>query len=120
MEAKEIIAKLRAFINDDDNLDWHESFGPDNWSKHPNKTEHGWVVPGLPGYVTCVDYYGGEGEGEVWYRVFKLRTPQEDRYFYLPGYYQSYHGATINDDEIHEVFPKQVVKTEWADKKESK
>ncbi len=28
--------------------------------------------------------------------------------------------AFINDDEIHEVFPKQVVRTEWVNKRESK
>ena len=121
MESSEIIAKLREFINtDDDQGYWYEAFSMDRYIKDPHKTEHGWVIPGLEGYVTCVDSYGGEGQGDEWYKVFKLRTPMADRYFYLPGYYRSFDGATINDEDMHEVYPKQVVKTEWAAQKESK
>lgn len=63
--------------------------------------------------------YGGAGCGEKYYYVFKLNSPNPghplgpvvERYFKVDGYYASYDGGYY--DELYEVFPKQVLRTEW-------
>lgn len=57
--------------------------------------------------------YGGEGCGEKYYYVFSLLDLNHGvtRYFKVDGYYASYDGGYY--DELYEVFPKQVLRTEW-------
>jgi hypothetical protein len=65
------------------------------------------------GVFEYVDNYGGEGQGDSYWLVFKF-TPAagtEGRTFKIDGYYQSYDGGYY--DELYEVFPKQVMVTQW-------
>jgi hypothetical protein len=69
--------------------------------------------------ITIVDQEGGgEGEGEHWHSVFKIQ--QDDscdiHYYYIPGYYYSYDGSTIEWDSIYEVEPYEKVVTAWRKK----
>lgn len=59
---------------------------------------------------------GGEGEGEHWHSVLKavdVADPTIVRYFYIPGYYASYEGTTIDFDDIYEVTPFDKVVVDW-------
>lgn len=59
---------------------------------------------------------GGEGEGEHWHSVLKavdVADPTIVRYFYIPGYYASYDGTTIDFDDIYEVTPFDKVVVDW-------
>jgi hypothetical protein len=92
-----------------------------------NAGDLGVDAPGI-GKMILVEQYGGEGRGDEYWFVFKvgpLLTPDESddvskgrafepefRYFKVDGYYQSYSGGDY--DEVYEVFPKQVVRTEWS------
>ena len=53
-----------------------------------------------------VYHYGGEGEGEQYYTVWKFSRDNEEVYFKFDGYYQSYDGATYN--KYFQVKPKEV------------
>jgi hypothetical protein len=62
------------------------------------------------GMLYFVDSYGGEGEGDQYWYVFKVAGPV-NRFFKVDGYYQSYSGGEY--DNLYEVFPKQVQVTQW-------
>lgn len=73
----------------------------------------GVVIPDF-GIAHLVEQYGGEGQGEQYWFVFKLVTDPHERYFKVDGYYASYDGGYY--DEIYEVFPKQVTVTQYEQK----
>jgi len=59
---------------------------------------------------------GGEGSGEHWHSVLKAVDVADSnivRYFYIPGYYASYDGTTIDFDDIYEVTPFEKVVIDW-------
>jgi len=59
---------------------------------------------------------GGEGSGEHWHSVLKAVDVADSkivRYFYIPGYYASYDGTTIDFDDIYEVTPFAKVVVDW-------
>jgi hypothetical protein len=56
--------------------------------------------------MVSVYHYGGEGEGEQYYTVWKFSRDKEEVYFKFNGYYQSYNGSTY--DEYFQVEPKEV------------
>lgn len=70
--------------------------------------------------IECVDQEGGgEGEGEHWHSVIKAESravPGSARYFYIPGYYASYDGTTIDYDYAFEVEPFEKVVIDWKRK----
>jgi hypothetical protein len=47
--------------------------------------------------TASVYHYGGEGQGETYYTVWKFSRDKEEVYFKFDGYYQSYDGATYNE-----------------------
>lgn len=57
---------------------------------------------------------GGEGGGSAVCRVYKVTNKVDDEvhYFQLTGHYESYNG-TEWDDGLAEVFPKQVIVTQY-------
>lgn len=60
---------------------------------------------------------GGEGSGEHWHSVFKVSEKgKEDRYYYIPGWYQSYNGTEIEWSGIYEVEPYDKVVIAWRKK----
>jgi hypothetical protein len=64
------------------------------------------------GQLESVDTGGGEGDGaEVW-AVLKVGQ----RYFRKTGEYSSWGDSQMSSD-IEEVYPKEVLKTEWVSKK---
>jgi len=70
--------------------------------------------------LECVDRQGGgEGEGEHWHSVIKAESravPGTSRYFYIPGYYSSYDGTSIDYDYAYEVEPFEKVVIDWKEK----
>jgi hypothetical protein len=56
--------------------------------------------------MASVYHYGGEGEGETYYTVWKFSRDKEEVYFKFNGYYQSYNGADF--DDYFQVKPKEV------------
>ena len=70
--------------------------------------------------LECVDQQGGgEGEGEHWHSVIKAESravPGTSRYFYIPGYYASYEGTTVDYDYAYEVEPFEKVVIDWKEK----
>lgn len=68
-------------------------------------------IPGLP-KIEIADVEGGEGDGaEIWVTI-----KVGDQYFQKYGYYSSWGDSAIHGD-VYEVFPKQVMRTEWSKKK---
>lgn len=61
--------------------------------------------------VVNVDSYGGEGEGEDYWSVYKFSRGTEDVYIKFDGSYQSYDGSTY--DEWYFVTAKPVVVTQY-------
>lgn len=58
-----------------------------------------------------VDNYGGEGEGEDYWSIFKFTQESASVYVQFNGSYQSYNGADF--DEFFFVKPKAVVVTQF-------
>ncbi len=74
--------------------------------------EYGVDIPGI-GTAFYESRYGGEGQGDQYWFVFRLVTADEyARYFKVDGYYASHDGGYY--DEMFEVFPKKVEVTEWV------
>jgi hypothetical protein len=63
---------------------------------------------------TSVDSHGGEGQGDEFCTVYKFTRNDEMVYIAFSGWYSSYEGATY--DEMNEVFPKEVTRTEYVTK----
>lgn len=67
--------------------------------------------------LECVDQEGGgEGDGEHWHSVIKAESrsePGKARYFYIPGYYASYDGTTIEYHDAYEVEPYEKTVIDW-------
>lgn len=64
-------------------------------------------VPGL-GKLEYFEDYGGEGQGDDYWVVFKLG----DQYFRKDGWYASYDGGEL-DGELYEVKPVEVKVTQY-------
>ena len=61
--------------------------------------------------MASVDHYGGEGQGEEYWTVWKFTKSTDEVYFKFQGYYQSYSGAEY--DEYILVEPKEVLVTQY-------
>lgn len=83
------------------------------WNLDPNMWEEG--VPdkyqqevldylGIGSYEV-VDSYGGEGQGEIWYKVFHFTD--HNVYIRIDGFYQSYIGTEFYSGYGREVVPQQ-------------
>lgn len=68
-------------------------------------------VEGLP-KIELVEEFGGEGQGDDYWVVFKVG----DQFFKKNGWYASYDGGEL-DGDLHEVFPTEVTRTEYTTKK---
>lgn len=64
------------------------------------------------GKVTYVDDYGGEGQGDEYWVVFKVG----DQFFRVDGWYASYDGGEL-DGDVYEVEPQEVTVIEYNRKK---
>lgn len=82
---------------------FHDEF---SWSYKPSD------IPAPDGW-TCekVDSYGGEGQGETYYTVYKFSKEEQEVYIYFDGWYQSYHGSEFS--EYFEVVPQEVKRIEY-------
>jgi len=59
-----------------------------------------------------VDSFGGEGEGERFWSVYKFTKGNESVYVKFDGSYQSYNGSEY--DEFYFVEPKEVTRIEYV------
>lgn len=74
------------------------------------------LVPGV-GYVSLVEQFGGEGQGDTYYIILKLEVPDADpRYFKIDGFYASHYGRDL-DGPFYEVVPREKVVTVYERKK---
>lgn len=73
-----------------------------------------------PATITEVESIGGgEGGGECAEHVIKLEHPEHGTFYIRnSGYYYSYAGVEM-DANYREVFPRQVLRTEYSEEKES-
>lgn len=62
------------------------------------------------GFVECVDSYGGEGEGDDYYSVYRFF--EHDVFIKFQGWYQSFNGSEY--DHMLEVRPKEVTITKYV------
>lgn len=76
-----------------------------------NEEEQSFDVPGL-GKVEFVENFGGEGQGDDYWLIFKVG----EQYFQQDGYYASHDGGYL-DGDLYEVEPVKVTKTEYKVKK---
>jgi hypothetical protein len=65
------------------------------------------------GPYECVEQHGGEGEGDSYWTVYHFKA--HDIYLQFDGWYASHCGAEFND--VSEVFPTLVTKTEYVSTK---
>lgn len=90
--------------------------------KHPEDFEYGnpykeikygdlSEIDGL-GKIELIDEFGGEGQGDDYWVVFKVG----DQLFRKDGWYASYDGGEL-DGELYEVEPVEVQRTEYNRKK---
>lgn len=78
-------------------------FGWEKWVEETSEKSPE-SVEGL-GLVYCVASYGGEGQGDEYWFVLRVVSPDgTERYFRMGGYYQSYSGGEY-DGELREVKP---------------
>jgi hypothetical protein len=56
---------------------------------------YGWKFPESLGKCVDIDAYGGEGQGETWYRV--KHFVDHDVYIKVDGFYTSYDGTDFED-----------------------
>ncbi len=93
------------YVPDNDDLD--------AWS---DLSARGVTVPFTTGLVevTQIASAGGEGDGDQYWYVMKIAPldGQQERYFKADGHYASFDGGEY--DSFFEVFPKQVLRTEWS------
>ena len=61
--------------------------------------------------LTHVDSFGGEGEGDSYWSIFKFTHKKEEVYVKFNGFYQSYNGAEF--DGWYFVEPAEVTVTQW-------
>ena len=60
------------------------------------------------GIVTVVEDFGGEGQGDQRYIVFRLTDENGDEYFFkADGYYASYDGSSWDGTELYQVTPRE-------------
>lgn len=78
-----------------------------------NEEESSFDVPGI-GKIEFVDEYGGEGQGDDYWVVFK--TTETGQYWRVDGWYASHHGGEL-DGDAYEVFPEEVTVTQYNRKK---
>lgn len=65
--------------------------------------------------VECAEQFGGEGQGDNIWAVYKITLPDGSvEHYRCNGWYASYDGATYDDTE--RVYPKEVMKIEWDTK----
>lgn len=63
------------------------------------------------------DFGGGEGSGETRYVVFKFtKKGEQPTYWYVPGWYQSYHGSEFEFDDMYECEPYEKMVTDYRKK----
>jgi hypothetical protein len=70
------------------------------------------------GKIIEEDWYGGEGMGDEYWRVYYL--PKHDMYIKVEGYYQSHWRTEFPDSyesAFFQVYPKQVTKTIYITEK---
>lgn len=70
-------------------------------------------VPGI-GKLEWVEDYGGEGQGDDYWVVFK--TVETGQFWRVDGWYASHHGGEL-DGSVYEVEPKEVTVTQYEAKK---
>lgn len=87
----------------------HNGYEIESWCDWAGEISSPAEVPHL-GTVHVVENFGGEGQGDSMYLVFRIHRLTEDeewlRYFRLDGYYSSYGGSDW-DGDLYEVSPVQ-------------
>lgn len=69
------------------------------------------ILDSLDWELTYSDNYGGEGQGDSYWYVFKVSDGKTVRHVKVDGWYASYSGGEY--DTWYEVFPKQKQITVW-------
>lgn len=106
LTAKEVAEKISDYedssqFEDEGWGNFYETVKAGHWGDEKQEFE----VPGLP-TIRYIDSYGGEGQGDDYWVVFKCG----EQYFRVDGWYASYDGGEL-DGELYEVFPRQVTST---------
>jgi len=70
-------------------VDW-EAFGWDAWEDHGQ--DEPILVEGL-GLVNVIETFGGEGQGDDYYMIFRVITEEGATHYKLDGRYASYYGG---------------------------
>ncbi len=106
---KDLVGLLNAFVESDDTDKYY--FSTESVFQ---ELQHGYVVevPDL-GTLEHVDSYGGEGQGDEYWVVFKVTSTGQ--LFKVDGYYSSYDGGSL-DGDVYEVTPVQVTVTQYKKK----
>ena len=71
-------------------------------------------IPGI-GQAVLVDDFGGEGQGDQYWFVFKVTNADGERFFRRNGYYASFHGGDY-DGPTDEVVAREKTIKVWVKK----
>lgn len=76
-------------------------------------------IPAYDSSVSFVEHHGGEGQGDEYWFVYKIthNATGDVRYAKIEARWVSWDGVYWDEAEIFEVWPKEVVKTEWSSRK---
>lgn len=93
---------------EDELYDYDGEFSFDALSEYLYKS---FTLEALGWELTPSDSYGGEGQGDSYWYVFKVSDGKTVRHVKVDGWYASYSGGEY--DTWYEVFPKQKQVTVW-------
>lgn len=85
---------------------------PEYWYKFTDKVNPGVAVEGI-GQAVILDTFGGEGQGDDHWAVFKIISPDGYRIFKRNGYYVSHDGSHYDGPTV-EVRPAERIVTDWV------
>lgn len=87
--------------------DYEDVVYPPDWVWNELGEIDGEEVPDF-GTVRVVENFGGEGQGDQRYIVFKLTDEFGDEHFFkVDGYYASYDGSSWDGSELYQVTPRE-------------
>ena len=65
--------------------------------------------------VESVENFGGEGQGDEYWTVFKLTKDGAESFWKIPGWYQSFQGGELEWSDVYQVESYERMVTDWRE-----
>lgn len=96
---------LSDYMDNDDFVEAIDNLTDEHWEGQTTSTK----VDDTEVTITCIETYGGEGQGEDYWAVVSIEQEGDTIYVRRNGWYASYHGREWNDYEQVKPVEKTVV-----------